>query len=158
MKVVSDGAVLACLASTGYFRVLRSLYGEVTIPSKAVDDLLGDEGWTAAQIARREGWMILRDPSDESRSKYLTSIQRAVLERGQIETFLLASEEKAELVLTESIILRGELEKHGIKAENSIGLLAQARVAGLLSEKDANKAVQRLADYRVRTGARRHYI
>jgi len=153
VKVISDASVLIHLARVECFYLLRSLYGELAIATgvylEVVERGWGFPGALETEKAMKEDWLKVRSAADKAG---VTDLMRKYgISLGNAETIQLAIEDGAELALADETEVRNLLEEYGVKVRGCIGVLIEAAKKGIISTKEAKKAVRRLTEtgYRV---------
>jgi len=132
---------------------LRSLYGELVIAPgvylEVVERGWGFPGSFETERAVKEDWLKVRSIADKAR---VTDLMREYgISLGNAETIQLAIEDGAELALADEVEVRNLLEECGVKVRGCIGVLIEAAKKGVISTKEAKKAMRRLIEtgYRV---------
>jgi len=109
----------------------------------------GFPGSCETEKAVKEDWLKVRSVADKSR---VTDLMRKYgISLGNAETIQLAIEDGAELALADEAEVRDLLEERGVKVRGCIGVLIEAAKKGIISTKEAKKAMRRLIEtgYRV---------
>ena len=109
----------------------------------------GFPGSFETERAVKEDWLKVRSIADKAR---VTDLMREYgISLGNAETIQLAIEDGAELALADETEVRNLLEEYGVKVRGCIGVLIEAAKKGIISTKEAKKAVRRLTEtgYRV---------
>jgi len=109
----------------------------------------GFSGSSETEKGVKEDWLKVKKVSD--RDRVIDLMHRCGVSLGNAETIQLAIEEKAELTLADEAEVRNLLEEHGIKVRGCIGILIEAARKGIITTKEARKAMRRLVEtgYRV---------
>ncbi len=129
MIIVADTSVLLNLGLIGEIDLLRVLFGGVIAP-KAVHD---EFARLAASSGRFAGltmpeWVNSRRVSDDT----LVTQLRATLDSGESEAIALALELHADAVLMDEAEGRSLAQARGLRTIGIVGILIQARRAGLV--------------------------
>jgi len=139
MIVIADASVLIHLAKAEAFFILERLFGKIIIASsvyrEVVDEGRGKEG--AREVAGAS-WIGIRDVHDQK--KVLLLLQE--LDRGEAESIVLATEQRADLVLVDERRARAVLARIGIPIKGTIGILLEAHRKGMIA--DVKEALDRL--------------
>jgi len=109
----------------------------------------GFPGSFETERAVKEDWLKVRSIADKAR---VTDLMREYgISLGNAETIQLAIEDGAELALADEVEVRNLLEECGVKVRGCIGVLIEAAKKGVISTKEAKKAMRRLIEtgYRV---------
>ncbi|MEM2922707.1 MAG: DUF3368 domain-containing protein, partial [Candidatus Bathyarchaeia archaeon] len=153
VRVISDSSVLIHLARVGCFRLLKDLYEELAIATGVYVEVV-ERGWgfpgsCETEKGVKEGWLKVRTVFNKERIMDL--IRRHGISLGNAETVQLALEYKAELALADEAEVRELLEEYGVRVRGCIGVLIEAARRGVISTKEAEKAIGRLAEtgYRI---------
>jgi len=101
-------------------------------------------GSLETEEAVKEDWLKVRSVADKARVMDLMRKYRISL--GNAETIQLAIEHGAELALADEAEVRDLLEEYGVKVRGYIGVLIEAAKKGIISPKEAKKAVRRLIE------------
>jgi uncharacterized protein len=128
--VICDSSSLIHLSAIGRLGLLHDFHGTLTIPKAVWQEVvqrgLGRPGVQDVEAALREGWIEIREVSNEP---LLTSL-RQDLDHGEAEVIALAVEHKAELVLLDETEARKIAELFGLKKTGAIGILIRAKLEG----------------------------
>jgi len=119
MIVVSDTTAITTLLKAGEERLLREMFGTVTVPSAVWDEL-------SAFHSALPDFILLR--TIRQGQKRLAGTES--LGRGEAEAILLAKEINAELLLMDDRKGRLAAERAGIKCASIPALLVQAKKTG----------------------------
>ncbi len=132
MIVVSDSSVIISLWRIQRLELLQQLFGEVVIPF-AVASEISVHGKPGSDLLSEASWIKQVSLSDS------TFVQRLMtgtpgLDVGESEAIVLALELKADALLIDDRHGRRVAERMGIPIIGVIGILLQAKRAGLLVE------------------------
>lgn len=131
MIVVSDTSPVTALLQLGKAELLVDLFGEVVIPAAV-----------AAELERAHpllpSFLQVRAARDHSKVQRLME----VLDAGESEAIVLATELHADLLLMDETLGRDEAARAGLKVTGLLGLLVLAKERGLLEHLDG--VLQRL--------------
>jgi predicted nucleic acid-binding protein len=139
MIVIADTSVISNLITVGLESILNELYGEVMIPPEVERELLD---WHASI----PHFVAVVAPSDQDAVMLLEE----ELDSGEAEAIILAIEIHADLLLIDELKGRALAERMGLKLTGILGVLLQAKSAGLLDrlEPVLNDLTQ-MANFRV---------
>lgn len=126
--VISDTSPVRALAQLGRLDLLASLYGEVWVPPAVVAELARPRGRGPVVDVAAAGFVI-RAPTDTGRVATL----RRDLDPGESEAITLAIELGAHLLLIDEYDGRGIARGLGLRIKGVLGLLADAKAAGLVA-------------------------
>jgi predicted nucleic acid-binding protein len=132
MIVVSDTGPLNYLILMEAIDVLRRLYPRVILPASVADELQQKGAPSAVQawIAKPPTWLEAKpDPPFDP--------TLAFLDRGERAALALAESSSADLLLIDDLAGRVEAERRQIRVTGTLGILAEAHLAGLLIFDDA---------------------
>lgn len=131
MIVISDSSALVCLTKIGQLDLLKRLYGEITIPEAVWREIVIDgAGQPGAVEVQKADWI------KRGRVKN-TSLVRALqrdLGGGESEAIALAVESSANLLIIDERLGRNTARHFGLNFTGLIGVLREAKHAGLISE------------------------
>lgn len=129
--VVSDTGPLIALAKVDQLRLLEALFDKVLIPPAIYRELLAKSGTEADCLDRALQDFLELAPAPQ----ILPEVQIATLnlDRGEREAIALAYIHKTLLIVDERLG-RVAARKLGLTVTGVVGILIQAKVAGLLSE------------------------
>ena len=122
MIVVSDTSAITSLIQIGRIDLLKSLYGEITIPS-------GVENELRQTHATLPDFIISRAVSNESEVRRLC----LDLDQGEAEAIALAKEIQADFVLIDESLGRQLAIREGVQVIGLLGVLLEAKVCGYIS-------------------------
>lgn len=135
--IISDSSVLIHLSAVERLFLLHQLYRIVIVPPSVISEI-SERGWDkpgveVVQSAIAEGWIQTITPRDEA----LVQSLRQRVDWGEAEAIALAIENKADLLLLDDANARLIADMHGVAKIGTLGILVQAKKAGLiLSVKD----------------------
>lgn len=131
MIVVSDTSSLSGLAIVNQLALLRTLYGQVVIPSAVAIELRrgGQYDPKIAQVSAL-GWVKIKVVEDCCRVDELQTIYK--LDKGESEAIALALELKADALLIDERLGRREASRLGLSITGMLGVLLVAKRRNLI--------------------------
>ena len=135
MIVVADSSVIISLWRIQRLELLRQLFGEVVIPF-AVASEISVHGKPGSDLLSETSWIKQVSLSDSTFAQRLMAGMAGMpgLDIGESEAIVLALELKADALLIDDRHGRRVAERMGIPIIGVIGILLQAKRAGLLVE------------------------
>jgi uncharacterized protein len=129
MVVVADTSPLTALLHLNQIQLLVDLYQSVYIPTSVASEMkeLIPFGYDISFLNDHSNY-IIRTPNDVELIKELST----VLDPGEAEAIALAKELKADLLLIDEKIGKEIAGRANIKCKGVIGLLIDAKAAGLI--------------------------
>lgn len=127
MIVVADTGPLNYLVLTGTAGVLQPLYGRVIVPRTVVEELKRTGAPTAVQlwVGQLPDWLEVQpDPPPDPSLRFLDPGEGAALSLAQLL--------RAHEVLIDDWAGRTEAERRNLNVTGTLGVLADAHLAGLL--------------------------
>jgi predicted nucleic acid-binding protein len=125
---VADSSVLIHLAAIGRLDLLRSLFERLTLPPavwrEVVEEGSGRPGAREIEAGRRDGWIEVRQPSNEL---LLRSLKRQ-LDHGEAEAICLAVEHGAGLILLDESEARRVAAEFELERTGAIGVLMRSKL------------------------------
>ncbi len=129
MIVVSDSSILIYLCALGHLDLLHALYGRVLIPTHVMAEILrGGPGSFAFHEVSTFTWIEVVTLSDAAAALSLTDV-----DLGEAEAIILAGQVGADLLLMDDFEGRELAAGRGLKVIGLLGVLIQAKSAGLLA-------------------------
>ncbi len=129
MIVIVDSSPLILLARIGRLPLLRSLYGELLMPTAVHQEtVLQDPKRPGAQAIAKADWIRIREVTDAM----AVTMLRQQVGSGESEAIVLALESAADLLIIDDAKGRRIAEAYGIPAVGSIGVLIQAKKRGII--------------------------
>lgn len=131
MIVVADTSPILNLARIGRLHLLPSLYQQVLIPTAVSAELAGFQNSMSAALGPAyNSWLLVAEAEDQKLVRRL----RDRLDVGEAEAIVLAVERYATLLLIDEKLGRQVAETLGVSVTGLIGLLAEAKQAGLIEQ------------------------
>ena len=119
------------LAAIGQFDLLHKLYAELHIAEGVWDELnFGGQRWPGRDEVTAADWIERHAVQNQS---LVTALQRD-LDRGEAESIALALELEANLILLDEQEGRRHAKRMGLHVVGVVGILLEAKVAGLVEE------------------------
>ena len=139
--VVVNTTPIIALSLIGKLDLMRSIYGQVVVPSAVEAEVLagGRDGIGRTEL-REASWLRVTSLQDPRRADLL-----ADLDRGEAEVLALAQELNADLVIIDERLARLHAKRLGLTLTGTLGILLRAKRLGHV------KAVAPLID-RLRQG------
>ncbi len=129
MIVVSDSSALIGLAKVDQLPLLRYLYGTVLIPAEVFQDVvIRGAGKPGAVEVGAAAWIETRAATNRMLVDALTQL----IDPGEAEAIVLATEIDADLLLIDEAIGRREARRLGLHVTGLAGVLVDAKDQGLL--------------------------
>jgi predicted nucleic acid-binding protein len=127
--VVSDTSPVLSLARIGRLEILRSLYGEVLIPTAVYEELRAATSGAPQIDLAAFPWLVVTSAHDRRRVDELC----ADLDLGEAEAIVLAMERHADVLLVDERRGRRTAAALGLTVTGLIGLVVQAKRTGVIS-------------------------
>lgn len=130
MIVVSNTSPLTNLAAIGHFDLLRSLYGQIHIPSGVWMELNRNSvAWPGSCQVATSDWVVIHTVQNRS---LVQALQRD-LDLGESECIALALEMQADLALLDEREARRAAQRQGIRVAGVLAILLSAKAQGYLA-------------------------
>ncbi|MCB0078840.1 MAG: DUF3368 domain-containing protein [Anaerolineales bacterium] len=123
--VISNTTPIIALTLTNQLHLLRTLYGEVLIPTAVEAELLAGGVRAGAKEIRATDFIRAVDLTDPRRAALLSD-----LDRGEAEVIALALERDADLVIIDERLGRRHAKRLGLTITGVVGLLIKAKQLG----------------------------
>ena len=127
--VISNNSPLVALWRLGRFSLLRDLYTEVWIPREVEKEFLGTEKKSRQKTLKNAPWIKTVDLTDSEKASVYNR-----LDSGEAAVLALAIEREARLVIIDEKKARQEILKIGLPFKGTVGILLEAKEAGLIDE------------------------
>ena len=121
MIVISDTSVISGLVQSGHLHVLQNLYERIIIPNRVYLELQDLDVAFRQKLALN--WIEIREVLNTSLLNELTE----VLDPGEAEAMVLATELHADLLLIDEIKGRAVATQMGLSVIGTLGALAEAK-------------------------------
>jgi len=130
--VVSDTSALSGLAIVGQLALLRTLYGQIVIPSEVASELrrgAQDDPRIAPVLSL--SWLEIKPCQDSFLVDELQTVYK--LDKGESEAISLALELGADALLIDERLGRREASRLGLSITGTLGVLLAAKKRNLVS-------------------------
>ncbi|MBQ9361510.1 MAG: DUF3368 domain-containing protein [Lachnospiraceae bacterium] len=127
--VIVNSTPLIALASIGELDILKSVYGQITIPVAVFNEVTVKNGKVADAIKSAD-WISVKEVQDsESKKMY-----KAKLHAGEVEVMILAQEMDADVVIIDDNAAKKTAEYLGLNAVGTMAVLLKAKEIGSITE------------------------
>jgi len=127
--VISNNSPLVALWKLDLLSLLRDLYTEIWIPREVEKEFLAIKKEARQEALNRAFWVKVVDLKDQESGP---SYER--LDPGEAAVLALAIEREARLVIIDEKKARREVLKIGFPFKGTVGILLEAKEAGLIDE------------------------
>ena len=143
MIVVSDSTPLITLMKGMKIDILQGLFGEVLIPDAVFDEVTRNVKFQDEAEQIRNSPFIKKVSVNKPES--VVMLQRATgLDRGESEAIIYADENHADVLLMDEEAGRKVAMNMHLPFSGSMGVIIQAKKAGLISEIEADEILDRI--------------
>jgi predicted nucleic acid-binding protein len=149
VKVVVNATPLIALSLLDKLDLLPRLFDEILVPTAVYEEIVvKGVGRPGSDALADASWIQVRSP------KATSSVEPMLLglDPGELQTLLLAQEIKPDWVLIDERLGRRVAQAMEFRVKGTVGVLLAGFHAGLISKKDALKAVRELVDKGIRIG------
>lgn len=149
MIVIANSGPLMALGKLGLLELLPRLYGQVQLPIAVHTEVvvrgceLGYPDAFLVQMAIQRGQLVVIEVSD---AELPPDVAALLLDIGEKQVLCLALRDKADLVLFDDLKAREEAQERGLTVKGTLGIIAQAYRAGLLSLGEVQTIVEAIID------------
>ncbi len=151
MRVIANSTPLIALSLIDQLDLLRHLFDEVVVPTSVYQEIvLHGQGRPGADAVAQADWIQIREPGLQAT---LPPILLG-LDQGEMDVLLLARELQADLVLIDEKLGRKVAGILGLRVQGTLGVLLRACRKHLISQDEAEAAIQKLASSSVRVSPR----
>ncbi|APW47762.1 DNA-binding protein [Rhodoferax antarcticus] len=126
MKVFSNTTPFIALCSVDLLHVLPSIFGEIVVAPSVADEC-SEGGRILVPDLKKLSWVSVQPVQTDRRLPALFE-----LDRGERDTLLLAAMVPESLVIVDEKLGRNMAEYMGLRVTGTLGVLAKARVQGLI--------------------------
>ncbi len=153
MQVIVNASPLIWLAKIGKLSLLKTLYGQVSIPREVYIETVEkglEQGFRDAIIIKEaceEGWIKivdLKNVQTRLRDKILSSLKE--LDKGEVDAIVYAKTTKADLILLDDSTARAFAESWEIKAKGTLYVILKAYKQGALTKNETKESVANLIE------------
>lgn len=124
MKVVSNSSPLIFLSAVGLLELLKKEFGEISIPEVVYEEITSNDLKGSNEV-RNADWIKVMPVRKKDALTFLS-----LLDKGEEDAILLASEQKADLLLIDDLAGRRVASMHGINVMGTLGFLKIMRRKG----------------------------
>ena len=130
-KVIVNSTPLIALCHVDQLEVLKSIYGEITIPQAVYKEISAkQDSICKKQVDAALGWIHVENIQNEmAKSMYKTQ-----LHEGEVEVMILAKETEANLVIIDDAYAKKHARYLGLTVTGTLGVLIKAKNQGHISE------------------------
>lgn len=145
MRVVTNTSPLIALFQIGQLDLLERLYGRLVVPQAVVDELTAGrhEGYEVPDCGAY-GWMVVETIAVPSMLRLITA-----LGPGEAEALALSLATPTDLVLLDDGLARQLAKSQALRVTGTLGLLVEAKRAGLIPLVMPHVARLRAAGFRM---------
>ena len=127
--VVSNAGPLISLSAVSQLDLLRTLFGQITIPQAVYDEVVvHGEGEPGSREVGESDWIKIQHVKDHLAVELL----RETLDAGESEAIVLAQELDARYVILDDSLARRKARLIKLRLVGTLGVLLMAKEAGLL--------------------------
>jgi len=128
--LICDTSPIQYLHQLGLLQIVRTLGEQVLVPPAVVDELaVGRSFGVNLPDVESLGWVTVRRPISEAASPLVTH-----LGPGETEVLMLALEMQAAVAVLDDALARQTAETLGLQFTGTLGVLLDAKRAGLIAE------------------------
>ena len=120
--VIVNSTPLIALAGIGELDILKSVYGQITIPTAVFDEVTIKNGKIADSI-KAASWINVKSIQDVDSKK----MYKAKLHAGEVEVMILAQEQNADLVIIDDNAAKKTATYLGLNAVGTMAVLLKAK-------------------------------
>lgn len=144
-RVIVNSTPLIALCNAGLLKILKEVYGQITIPKAVFDEVTAKPDSACSQIKTNMDWIIVEKISDITDRK----MYKAKLHAGEVDVMILAqSEPLADLVIIDDNAAKKTAKYLGLKVTGTLGVLLKAKKVGVISSvKNAIDAIRKNGFY-----------
>lgn len=127
--VIVNSTPLIALAGIGELDILKSVYGQITIPTAVFDEVTVKNGKIADSI-KAANWINVENIQDADSKK----MYKAKLHAGEVEVMILAQEQHADLVVIDDNAAKKTATYLGLNAIGTMAVLLRAKQLGCIND------------------------
>lgn len=130
-KVIVNSTPLIALCHVNQLGVLKSIYGEITIPQAVYKEIsVKKDSICKKQVEAALDWIHVEHIQNEmAKAMYKTQ-----LHEGEVEVMILAKETEADLVIIDDANAKKHARYLGLPVTGTLGVLIKAKDRGFISE------------------------
>jgi len=117
MKVVSNSSPLIFLSAIGLLELLKNEFREISIPEVVYEEITSNDLKGSNEV-RNADWIKVMPVKNKDALTF-----SSLLDKGEEDAILLASEQKADLLLIDDLAGRRAASMHGINVMGTLGFL-----------------------------------
>ena len=127
--VIVNSTPLIALAGIGELDILKSVYGQITIPTAVFDEVTVKNGKIADSI-KAANWINVENIQDADSKK----MYKAKLHAGEVEVMILAQEQHADLIVIDDNAAKKTATYLGLNAIGTMAVLLRAKQLGCIND------------------------
>ena len=139
-RVIVNSTPLIALCNAGLLKILKDVYGQITIPKAVFDEITAKPDSACLQVKHNMDWIMIEEINDTTDRK----MYKAKLHAGEVDVMILAQNEpRADLVIIDDNAAKKTAKYLGLKVTGTIGVLLKAKKEGIItSVKDNIDAIR----------------
>lgn len=139
-RVIVNSTPLIALCNAGLLKLLKEIYGTITIPRAVFDEVTAKQDSACTQIKDNLDWITVEEIKDIADRK----MYKAKLHAGEVDVMILAqSDPAADLVIIDDNAAKKTAKYLGLTVTGTLGVLLKAKRCGVISSvKDAICKIQ----------------
>lgn len=139
-RVIVNSTPLIALCNAGLLKLLKEIYGTITIPRAVFDEVTAKQDSACTQIKDNLDWITVEEIKDIADRK----MYKAKLHAGEVDVMILAqSDPTADLVIIDDNAAKKTAKYLGLTLTGTLGVLLKAKRCGVISSvKDAICKIQ----------------
>lgn len=127
-KVIVNSTPLIILGNAECLQILKSVYGEISIPRAVYNEVTAKEDSACSQIKQNLDWIHIEDIKNELGKR----MYQAKLHAGEVEVMILAQEKNADLVIIDDNTAKKTAKFLGLAVTGTLGVLIKAKKLGIV--------------------------
>lgn len=130
-KIVSNSTPLIALEKIGKLDLLKSIYGEITIPYAVYEEvILESKLKDSNDFIKESGFInIMQIKNEEAKKLFVTS-----LHKGEVEVMILAMEIGADICIIDDLLARKYAKYYNLNITGTIGVILKAKELSIISQ------------------------
>ncbi len=125
LKIVSNTTPIISLLTIGKFTILKDLYQKIIIPKAVFDEIENGKDKSYYINLSKIDWIEIKEIKDKKSPAYFLD-----LDKGEVETIILANEIDADLVIIDEKLGRFHAKHANLKITGTLGILLKAKREG----------------------------